>query len=284
MRWAFLPAVSAFALAAAAVANAAEPAQPAATAAAGSNLQSPEQVSTRYSAYTLPARQWSMATGALGVGDGDVYAVLAITYGLGAGLQLNMNLAHASVGLLNAGASWHFIDTRYFDLKAALGVWYGHGDWFWIAEPLAKKILSKIDVVKVPLELTASSTPNRWLQFDLGLQYDYARIFGASSQADSLFTDNQLGLTQVFVRPGARLFIADNTAFELFARLPFYSAVVGEGSPRTVPFKHTWAVEAGLRSRFTRGVFGNIRLNYAPVSDLLYGARFYPAFEVEFRP
>ena len=50
---------------------------------AAGDLQSPEQVSTRYSAYSLPARQWSVDAGALGVGDGDVFALLAVTYGLG---------------------------------------------------------------------------------------------------------------------------------------------------------------------------------------------------------
>lgn len=251
---------------------------------ADSDLQSPAQLSTRFSAYTLPAQQWGISAGALGVGDGDVFAVLAVTYGLGAGVQLNMNLAHAGVGMLNIGAGWHFIDTRYFDLGLKSGFWYGHGEWFWIADPLAKKILAKIDVVKVPIELTASSMPTRWLELDLAFQYNWAKLFGAAADEESLFTKGQIGMVQVFMRPGARFFISDNTALELFVKLPFYTAVpVGERNP-TLPFKDTWWFEGGLRSRLAHGLYGNIRLNYAAISDVLYGARLYPAFEIEVRP
>ncbi|HYQ46628.1 MAG TPA: hypothetical protein VER11_31885 [Polyangiaceae bacterium] len=269
---------------AASVAPPAPPAPQKRTADASSDLQSAEQVSTRFSAYTLPTHQWSIAAGALGVGDGDVFALLSVGYGLGARVQLNVNLAHAGVGLLNIGVGWHFIDTRYFDLGIKSGFWYGHGEWFWIADPLAKKILAKIDVVKVPVELTASSMPTRWLELDLALQYNWAKLFGASSDEESLFTKSQIGMVQFFLRPGMRFFISDNTALELFAKLPFYTAVpIGERNP-TVPFKDTWWLEGGLRSRLARGLYGNIRLNYASISDVLYGARLYPAFEVEVRP
>ena len=279
----FSAAVSANAAAQSAPAPLPAPAAEPATHAA-SDLQSPALVSTRYSAYSLPARQWSIDVGALGVGDGDVFVLLAVTYGLGAGVQLNVNLAHVGVGLLNVSAGWHFIDTRYFDLGARLGGWYGHGEWFWFADPVAKKIVSKIDVVKVPVELIASSTPTRWLELDLGVQYAYAKIFGSSTHEASLFTDSELGMEQFFVRPGARLFITDRTAFEFFAKLPFYSSVPIDGRSPTVPFKYTWGLEMGLRSRLVRGLFGNVRLNYASVSNLLYGARLYPSFEIEVRP
>ncbi|HKO53461.1 MAG TPA: hypothetical protein VJV79_37385 [Polyangiaceae bacterium] len=249
------------------------------------SLQSPAHINTRFSAYSLPAQQWSLEAGALGVGNGDVYAVMTVGYGLGKGVQLNANLAHASVGLLNLTAGWHFIDTRYFDLGARLGAWYGHGEWFWIATPTAKKILSKIDLFSLPLELTASSTPTSWLELDLGLQYTYARLFGAGSNEESVFTDNQLGMEQFFARPGARFFLADNTALEFFAKLPLYSAIPIEGGPnRTVPFERTWWLEGGLRSRFARTLYGSVRLHYAAISDVLYGARLYPSFEIEVRP
>jgi len=251
---------------------------------AGSDLQSPAQLSTRYSAYSLPAHQWGITTGALGVGDGDVFALLSVAYGIGAGVQLNANLAHAGVGLLNLSASYHFIDTRYFDLGIRSGVWYGHGEWFWIATPVSKKLLSKIDLVKVPIELTASSMPTRWLELDFGVQYNWTKLFGAAPDDESLFSKSQIGLVQFFLRPGARFFISHNTALELFVKLPLYTAIpVGDHAP-TVPFKDAWWLEGGLRSRLAPGLYGNVRLNYAAISDVLYGARLYPAFEVEVRP
>ena len=255
----------------------------AAPAKAEGDLQSPEQASTRYSAYTLPTHVWSVEAGALGVGGGDVVALMGVTYGLGAGLQVSANLAHFSVGMFNAGAAWQFVDTRYFDLAARAGAWYGHGKWYWIATPAAEKLVSKIDVFSVPLELTASSTPARWVELDLSVSYAYATIFGSSPPRRSAFTDNQLGLQQFSLRPGARFFLADHTALELFTKLPLYSAVPLEGTDPTVPFKRTWALEGGLRSRLARGLFGSVRLHYGSISDVLYGARLYPSFEVELR-
>jgi hypothetical protein len=286
VRRARVHAILRLAVAASIQANTAYASAPPAPESAGTadNLQSPDQVNTRYSAYSLPAREWSIEVGALGVGGGDIYALLGVAYGIGAGVQVNFNLAHIGVGLFNASAGYHFLDTRYFDLGAELGAWYGHGKWFWIADPVEKKIISNLDVVNLPVELTASSMPTHWLEFDLSAHYSYAKIFRSSENERSFFTDSELGMPQFFLRPGVRFFILDRTAFEFFAKLPLYSAL-GTGSGTTsVPFKETWSMEGGLRSRLARGVFGNIRLHYGSIADLLYGARIYPAFEVEVRP
>lgn len=280
MRRASLAAALAFALTALG-ARAAVAQEPAEGAAVG--LQSPEQVNTRHAAYTLPANVWSFESGALGVGGGDVVALMGVSYGLGAGFQLSANLAHFSVGLFNVSAGYHFIDTRYFDLGARLGAWYGHGAWYWIATPAAKKIVSKIDVFTVPMELTASSMPTPWLELDFSASYAWATIFGSSPSERSPFADNEIGISQFFLRPGARFFIADHTAFELSAKLPLYSAIPLEDSTPTLPFEQTWALESGLRSRLARGLFGSVRLHYGSISKVLYGARVYPSFEVEFR-
>jgi hypothetical protein len=250
---------------------------------APNDLQSPEQASTRYSAYTLPAHMVSFESGALGIGGGDVVALMGISYGLGAGFQINANLAHFAVGMFNLGVGYHFIDTRYFDLGAKLGAWYGHGKWYWIATPAAEKLISKIDVVALPIELTATSTPARWLEVDLSVAYAWASFFGSAPSERSPFADNEIGLRQFFLRPGVRFFLADHTAFEVSTKLPLYTAIPLEDRTPEVRFKRAWAVEGGFRSRFARGLFGSIRLHYGSISDALYGARVYPSFEIELR-
>ena len=247
------------------------------------DLQSPEQVNTRYSAYTLPANVWSLESGALGIGGGDVVALLGFTYGLGAGFQVSANLAHFSVGMFNVSAGYHFIDTRYFDLGARIGGWYGHGKWYWIATPAVERLVSHIDVVNVPLELVASSMPTRWLELDFSVAYNWATIFGSSPSERSPFADNEIGLRQFYLRPGARFFISDSTAFEVSAKLPLHTEIPLEDKSPTVPFENTWALEGGFRSRFARGLFGSIRLHYGSISDALYGADVYPSFEIELR-
>jgi len=251
---------------------------------APADLQSPEQRSLRYSAYTLPTGKWAFNLGALGIGGGDAFATLGAAYGIGYGLQADVNLAHASVGLLNIGTAWHFLDTRYFDLGARVGFWYGRGKWFWIARGLAKEAVSKIDILSIPIELTASAPLTRWLELDLGATYAYGHVYGSVGSEDNAFLEAQLGAYQLAFRPGTRFFFTDNVALELFAKLPAFTTIPLERAKDVkVPFKDTWSLEGGLRSRFAEGFFGNVRLHYGAVADVLYGARLYPSFELELR-
>jgi hypothetical protein len=273
---------------------AAEPAKPESEKPVPPDLTSPEQRDTRHSAYTLPSGMWAVDVGALGVGGGDVFAKLGIAGGLGAGFQLEMNLAHVGIGLLNAGVRWHFIATRHFDLGAGLGFWYGHGDWFWIAGPSAKQLISKLDVINVPLLLSASFPISPSFELDLSLEYTHAEVFGTVSERGSIYRDAYLGVRQFSLRPGGRWFVSKNTALELSAQLPVYTSVpVGiddgtddggrHGEFENVPFSEVWSMEAGLRSRFAPGLFGNLRLHYGEVARAVYGAVLYPSFEVEVR-
>jgi hypothetical protein len=241
-------------------------------------------VSIRKSAYSLPRNRWAFELGALGIGARDSYASLGATYGIGAGLQVSMNIAHASVALFNLTANWHFIDTRYFDLGASVGVFYGHGPWVWAVQGATEAVLSKLDVLNLPFSLTASSPLGRWLELDLTVGYTYANIFGSTNNEQTLFTDSELGMRQFYLEPGARLFISDNTALEVFTKLPAYSAVADDSGTTKVPFSNMWVFEGGLRSRLSRGLFGSVRLHYGNIVRDLYTARFYPSFEVEFRP
>jgi hypothetical protein len=253
--------------------------------ASAADLQSPEQTDTRYSAYSLPRGVWGLDFGALGIGGGDAFAKLGVSYGFGAGIDAGLNLAHFGVGLLNVSAAWHFIDTRYFDLGFRAGIWYGHGEWFWTAQGVVESIVSKIDVLNVPMALTGSVPIMGWAQIDLGVQYTFSQLYGsgASTRQSSPFTDTELATRQFFFRPVARLFLSDSTALQLSAKLPVRSTLALENSSPELSFADTWSFEAGLRSRFASGFFGNLRLHYGYVSNVLYGARLYPSFELELR-
>jgi hypothetical protein len=240
-------------------------------------------VSTRYSAYTIPRRTWAFDVGALGVGGGDLYANLGAGYGLGGGFQIEMNLAHVGVGLANFTVAWHFIDTRYFDLGAHVGIWYARGQWFWIAQGPAKNLVKNIDALNVPIDLIASAPLARWLELDLGLYFAYAKVFGSFNDTNSLFAKGDLAVNQLYLRPVGRLFVTDRTALELSAKLPVYTGVPLERETVTVPFKDSWSMEVGVRSRLTRVLYGDMRLHYGNVTHALYGARVYPSFDIEIR-
>ena len=171
------------------------------------------------------------------------------------------------------------------DLGLRGGIWYGHGDWFWTAEGLAKRIVSNLDVLNVPLALTGSLPVGSLAQLDLTVQYTYAQMYGASATSDerSPYTDSELATRQLFLRPGARLFVSDNTALQLSVKLPLQSELALEDAAAELSFADTWSFEAGLRSRFVPGIFGELRLQYGEVSDVLYGATLFPSFEIEMR-
>jgi hypothetical protein len=256
------------------------------------DLQSPEQRDTRNSAYSLASGTWAFDVGALGLGGGEAYAKLGAAYGVGGGFELDMNLAHTSIGLLNVSARWHFLDTRYFDLGAAVGLWYGHGAWIWIITGPAKELISKIDVIYLPMVLTASMPFEKWLQADLSLQYSHGEVFGSVTDSDDFLLNGRFGVRQVIVRPSVRFFLSDNTELDLSSDLPPYTAIPHERETAnggrnedydTVRFSETWSLEGALRSRFAPGVFGSIRLHYGEIARGLYGAPLYPSFDVEFR-
>jgi hypothetical protein len=259
----------------------AEPTTAESAAAPPGDLQSPEQRSTRNSAYTTPQGTLAFDLGALGITGGEAYSIFGVAYGLGAGVEIEANLAHMSVGLLNLSAAWHFIDTRYFDLGLRVGVWYGHGAWFWIGTDAVRAVVSNLDVVSLPLLLTASAPLTRWLQLDLGVQYTYADIFGVTTDESSIFEDVEIGVRQLFFRPGARLFVTDSTALELFVKLPAFTDVPTDGGGKTLPFSRTWMLEGGLRSRLADGLFGTLRLHYGDTPGVVYGSVLYPSFDIE---
>lgn len=268
-----------------AAAELAASASPSVPAVAPPDLQSPEQADTRYSAYSLPRGVWSFDLGALGIGGGDAFAKLGVSHGFGAGIEAGVNLAHVGVGLLNVSGAWRFIDTRYFDLGFRTGIWYGRGQWFWTAQGLAERVVSRIDVLNVPLALTASVAILGWAQLDLGVQYTFSQLYGsgASSRESSPFTDAEFATRQFFFRPVVRVFVSDNTALQLSAKLPVHSELALKESSPELSFSDTWAFEGGLRSRFAPDFFGNLRLHYGYASRALYGARLYPSFEIELR-
>jgi hypothetical protein len=229
------------------------------------DLASPAQVSTRGSAYSLPARTWGFDVGALGISSGDAYARLGVAYGIGAGFQVDLNLLHWAVGLFNVNARWQFLDTRYVDMGAGVGFIYGHGDWFWIAT--AERLASAIDIMAIPFSLTTSVQPKRWLQLDLGLQYGHAEVWGSVGEEDSLYADAELGVRQFMIRPGVRFYVSKATSVDFVATLPPYTAAPTEGSVET---------------QLPGVLFGGTR-TAGQIANRLYGAKIYPSFDVEWR-
>jgi hypothetical protein len=252
-------------------------------------LQSPEQRSTRYSAYSLPKNTWSIDAGALGVSGDELYGRIGVAYGLGGSFQLDLNLLHWSVGLFGLDARWTFLDTRYLALSANVGGVYGHGAWMWFLAPTAQQIVSDTNLFSVPIGLTASAPVTRWLQIDVRIEYQYSEYFGQLGNGAVFYATSQIGARQLMLRPALRFFLSDASALELATKLPLYTQVPIEfegtrGSRYAeASFSDGWNVEAGLRSRLQPWLYATVRLHYGRVAKALYGAPLYPSFDLELR-
>jgi hypothetical protein len=265
----------------------------------GEDLRSPKSRSTRFSAYSLPKGTWAIEAGALGLGNDELYGEIGGAVGLGAGFQLDVNLAHYGVGLFNISSRWNFLDTRHVALSLGLSFLYGHGDWVWILSPLAERLIEDTDLFSLPVNLTASVPVTHWLQFDLTAEYQYAKLIGQLGEGKTLYADALIGAERFVFRPGARFFLSDTTALELAALLPAFTKVpyegtlsaelLGRGFQRSgegeakIAFSETWNLEVGLRSRFTPWMFGSFRLTFGPLADRFFSAPVYPTFSLEFR-
>jgi hypothetical protein len=270
----------------------AEPgATPEQTAPAFVGLQSPEQRSTRYSAYSLPKNAWSIDAGALGVSGDELYGRIGVAYGLAGRFQLDLNLLHWSAALFGLDARWTFLDTRYLAISASVGVVYGHGAWMWFLAPTAQKIVSDTNLFSVPFGLTASAPLTRWLQIDLRVEYQYSEYFGELGNGAAFYATSQIGARQLMLRPALRFFLSDASALELATKLPLYTKVpieiegarASRSSYAEAKFSDGWNVEAGLRSRLQPWLYATVRLHYGRVAKALYGAPLYPSFDLELR-
>ena len=262
-------------------------------------LRSPEQRSVRHSAYALPTGMWSFEPAVLGVTGEDVYGSLGIRHGFGAGFELEVNLAHYAAGLFNIGGHWSFLDTKHIALSAAVGFTFGHGAWIWPVDPVLRDVLEDTDLFTIPFELTATAPVLDWLQLDLSVGARYGTIWGTLGDGDNFYADAEIGANQLMIRPGARAFVSDATAIELFFDLPLYTSVPWEGDltaelrnkgyeksgsgRATVPLSETWKFEVGVRSSFTPWMFGTVRLHYGRTNKLLYLTTVNPSISLEFR-
>jgi hypothetical protein len=264
-----------------------------------SGLRSPDQRSLRYSAYTLPKGMWAFEGGLLGVTSEELYGSLGVKYGLPAGLELDINLAHYAVGVFNLSARWNFLELSRFALAANVDFTYGHGAWMWIVGPLAKQVLQDTDLISIPFGLTASAAVLDWLQLDLGVSYRYATVFGTLGEGGNFYANAEIGARQVLLRPGARLFVSDATALEFGFDLPVYTWVPIEGEitaelrnrgfersgsgGATVSLSETWKFETGVRSRLAPWLFCTLRIHYGRANKLLYSTTIGPSMSLEFR-
>lgn len=260
-------------------------------------ITDPESRSTRSTAYALPRGTVSVSTSLLGVTTNELYGSLGVAFGLGAGVQLGANLAHLGAGLFNLGAKWQFLDQKLLSLSVAFSPAYAHGDWIWVAA--AENLVAGFDVWAFPVELSASSRPNDWLELDLTAAYTDIEIVG-DIDSDSLVLDAQLAQRQFHLRPRVWVHLLERSSLFAEATLPLFTSipvageatvVVGDGvvvggtsgGRRVLDLGETYVLSLGARSMINRHFYVDIQANFGPRIDRIYGTFLAPRVSFEAR-
>lgn len=292
-------AVGTFSQSAAAEPPAATPASPSPPAAAESpRITQKPNLDTRETAYVLERGDSAVGVSLLGVTPQELYGSISFEHGLGAGVQLGVNIAHLGTGVFNVAGKWRFFDQRKLSLALSFAPAYGHGDWIWIAP--AQALMAGVQIGIFPVEVAASSFVLDWLELDFAAGYTDIEVFG-NLDGDSFLLDAQLAQRQFFLRPRVVAHLLERSSVVLGATVPLYTSIPASGEAsvelpngvvagasssgrRTLPVGDTYLLSLGIRSMINQHYFVEVQANLGPRVDKIVGTFVAPrvAFEGRF--
>jgi len=185
----------------------------------------PQQRITDATAYALSNREVRVDTGLLGTGVQDLGANIDVAVGVGRGAQVSTNAAHLSLGIINASTKYTFVDRPRFGLGAQASFLWTRPTLIWLLPNEVTEPLKDIDLLIVPLELTASFPLARWVSLHLGGGYTHAELFGRIGNDASYFNAG-LGARMVHLEPVVHFYLGNRVALILGGEAPVYLAAV----------------------------------------------------------
>src|SRR5690606_17597119 len=100
---------------------------------------------------------WGLDVGLLGSGVNDLYANVGVSYAFKHNVQVGLNLAHLSTGLINFNVKWNFFEQGPFALAARISPTWIHGNWVWVLGlGEGPDVMSNVDVLVIAGEALAS--------------------------------------------------------------------------------------------------------------------------------
>lgn len=156
-----------------------------------------------------------------------------LRYGLPDGFELGTNALYDAVGFVNADSKWNFLDTRWIGLAAKIGLrWINPKNLY----PIPKKYrddLGDIDIIIVPVQLTASFPFSPAFGAHLTVGYNHSNVFGTSPADSDAYVDGMLGAREVYLTPTFTFYPRKRVALLLGAQLPVWVAAVGNVTAET---------------------------------------------------
>lgn len=185
------------------------------------NYADPRQRITEGTAYALTHREVRVDTGAVGTELADAGANIDVAAGFGRGGQVSTNLAHLSLGLVNAAVKYTALDRPWFGLGFEGSFLWTRPSLIWLLPDDIADPLSGIDLFIVPLKVTTSFPVARWTSLHLGLGYTHAEIAG-ELRGESDFFDAGVGARSVQLDPTVHFYLNHRAALIMGANVPVF--------------------------------------------------------------
>ena len=184
----------------------------------------PRQRLTDGTAYGLTHREVRIDSGVVGTEVADVGANLDVATTVVPNVQVSTNLAHMSLGLVNAGVKYTALDRPWLGLGLEAGFLWTRPSLIWLLPDDIADPLRNIDLLVVPVKATASVPVARWTSLHLGLAYTHAEITG-ELRGDSDFFDAGIGARVLQVDPTFHFYLDGRAALILGGNLPLTMTV-----------------------------------------------------------
>lgn len=184
----------------------------------------PRQRVTDGTAYGLTHREVRIDAGVVGTEIADVGANLDVAATIVPDVQVSTNLAHMSLGLINAGVKYTALDRPWLGLGFEGGFLWTRPSLIWLLPDDIADPLSDIDLLIVPIKATASVPATRWTSLHLGLAYTHAEISG-ELRGDSDFFDAGVGARVLQFDPTFHFYLDGRAALIFGGNLPLTMTV-----------------------------------------------------------
>ena len=185
------------------------------------NYADPRQRVTHGTAYSLINREVQIDAGVVGTELSDVGANIDVAAGFGRGGQVSTNLAHLSLGLVNAAVKYTALDRPWFGLGVEGSFLWTRPTLIWLLPDEIAEPLAGIDLFIVPLRVTASFPVATWTSLHLGVGYTHAEITG-ELRGESGFFDAGVGARTVQLDPTVHFYLNGRAALIVGGNLPVF--------------------------------------------------------------
>lgn len=180
----------------------------------GRDLADPYDRPIVNTAYTVRGVQSEISVG--GSQTRDLAARVGVTAGLGKRAQVDMNVGHVALGVVNVGARVVWFDRGPVTLALDGRVLAATPRWMWYLPDDLRSDLGGLGLITAPLGVYGSVRAGRHVVASLGAGYEHSAV-GGSFDNEAIVFDGVIGSRRLWVRPSVHValgrFVLEGTVY-----------------------------------------------------------------------